>query len=107
MGDIKLNEEGNEYHFHKIRKKLPELNLSPCLDETWKIHGPHEEMDYQVYVGYVEPLDSNKKCKLCKKVWSECELHNNYKIVAVYPDKVYEISDVSRWVEDAIEENEL
>lgn len=77
MGTLYLEEE--KYHKEKITEALKKHGLEPVLDYEWEVHGPHMDMNYQVYVGRVE---KNKK---------------GADFVAIYPDDVYSIEDIDNW----------
>lgn len=98
MGTLDL--ENEKYHSKRIRKALNRRGLKMDKDEDWEIHGPHMEMNYQVYVGYgYEDADPNAKC-ICpsKEVQIiHCKAHKRYTCVAIYPKAVYEIEDISDW----------
>jgi len=47
-------------------------------NDEWEIHGPHQDMNYQVYIG---PAYRKKECFL----------------VAIYPKAVYEIDNYDDW----------
>jgi len=83
-----------------ISKVLSRRGLAPDLDESWEIHGPHQGMDYQVYVGYAVPKDKKQKCKSseCNLLWSKCKKHINFHCVVIYPKAVYEIDEPSDWM---------
>ena len=67
-------------HFKFIKASLRRRGLKPDLDEEWEVHGPHPDMDYQVYVG-----------------WAYNEALDEYICVAIYPRAVYEIDDPDDW----------
>ena len=80
MGILDWKQEA--YHREKITSLLKRRGLRPDLTEPWEIHGPHEDMNYQVYVGYAVNTDdpSDTYC------------------VSIRPGQgVYEIDDPSEW----------
>mgnify|MGYP005637965789 CR=1 FL=1 len=48
MGDLDFSYE--KYHLRRIREALKRRNLFMNPNNGWGIHGPHEGMNYQVYV---------------------------------------------------------
>jgi hypothetical protein len=50
MGKLNFAEEPQ--HLRKIAAALRRRGLVPDLQEEWEVHGPHEGMNFQVYVGY-------------------------------------------------------
>jgi hypothetical protein len=102
MGILDLNEEPK--HLDIVKRRLARRGLKPCLDEEWDIHGTHEGMNYQVYVGtaYEEP-EKGAKC-ICPDDYkqkgleeSNCPAHRTYYCVAIYPWGICEIEDFSEW----------
>jgi hypothetical protein len=83
MGCLNLSEKD---HFLAIKRRLSVRGLKPILDADakgntdWEVHGPHSDMNYQVCVG---PVYETVK--------------DNLFYVAIYPRKVYAISDFSEW----------
>ncbi len=76
-----LNWKTEEYHREKITKALKVRGLIPD-STTWEVHGPHEGMNYQVYVGYATDKD-NPNDTYCLVFW---------------PGRgVWEIDDPSDW----------
>jgi hypothetical protein len=82
MGDLDFRYE--KYHLRRIRETLKRRNLlmNPEND-GWQIHGPHEDMNYQVYEGraYTRKEDVNS--------------YNQGFDVVIFPKAVYEIN--SSW----------
>ena len=77
-----LNFEVETRHLQKITAALKRRDLLPVTDEEeWEIHGPHDQMNYQVYVGYAVSKDDPNDCPL----------------VAIYPRAIYEIEERSDW----------
>lgn len=110
MGVLDLKNEPR--HWTRIRQALRRRGFNTDKDEEWEIHGPHFEMDYQVYIGYAYvDADPSAKC-LCpdrgKKVqMTYCRAHKQWSCVAIYPRAVYEIEDEGKWAADAIPENRI
>ncbi len=94
-----LNPEENKEISRSIKRSLKRRRLKLDLDtEEWVVHGPHPEMKYQVYVGYVGNIpEANEKC-ICPPGSGliHCPVHGGC-CVAVYPRAVYEIEDSSKW----------
>jgi hypothetical protein len=67
-------EEKSE-HYKYIEKRLTSRGLEINKKWAWEIHGPHQDMNYVVYVGLVK----------------------DGRMVVIYPKKVYEIDDESKW----------
>src|SRR6266702_5407294 len=76
-----LNFETEQYHLRRVTAALQRRGMIPDLEEDWEIHGPHEGMNFQVYVGYAISLADPQD--------TPC--------VAIYPKAVYEIEDPSAW----------
>lgn len=95
MGKFNFGE--NKDKDNHIKKILAKGELKPIMDEEWDIHGPHPDMDYQVFVGPADPLDDESKCRLCDKKWKDCDLHLNGGIVVVHPKGFDMIDDPSDW----------
>jgi hypothetical protein len=94
-----LDFDHEKRHLSIIRRALFRRGLAPDLDELWEIHGPHQEMSYQVYVGYAIPKNEKQTCSFnsCKLPWVKCKEHPNFCCVAIYPRAVYEIEKPSDW----------
>ena len=94
-----LDFKNQKHHLTRIRRILSRRGLVPDLREQWEIHGPHSDMDYQVYVGYAVPSNENEKCRTigCNLSWKKCKRHSNDYCVAIYPKAVYEIDEPSDW----------
>jgi len=94
-----LDFEDQRHHLTYISRVLSRRGLLPDLGEEWEIHGPHDDMDYQVYVGYAVPRDENKKCQSlgCNLSWKKCKKHTNFDCVAIYPKAVYHIEEPCDW----------
>jgi len=92
-----LNFSKEKEHLAIIRKRLAVRGLKPDLKSEWEIHGPHQDMNYQVYVGYAMPSDDKEECRYCSLPWKQCKVHPNYYCVVIYPRGVFEIFDPSKW----------
>jgi hypothetical protein len=66
--------------FKKINRQLRRRGLIPCLDSEWEVHGPHQNMNYQVYLG-----------EAIYKTDGETIL------VAIFPRSVHEIDSTEDW----------
>lgn len=78
MGFINFKTEPE--HKEYIKQALTKRGLKPLYAYDWEIHGPHQGMNYQVYVGDAQYL--NPKVNT---------------VVSIYPWGVYEIDDLSDW----------
>ncbi|MFB3764847.1 MAG: hypothetical protein ACE14P_06310 [Methanotrichaceae archaeon] len=78
MGFIDLENDGKQY-LARVKAALSRRGLKPDLSEEWTIHGPHQNMDYPVLIGWAH------------------DGKDNWHLVAVYPRAVYEIEDESNW----------
>ena len=87
MGLLDLKNEPT--HAVKIRKALSRRGLKFDEGGDWEIHGPHDQMDYQVYVG-------SAYREADPEAWFD---------VAIYPHAVYEIESSDEWTKDARPEN--
>ena len=103
MGTLDLNQDRE--HFKTIKERLRRRGLEPCLDEEWEIHGPHPDMNYQIYIGYAAPINRKQRCCFpgCGLSIEECGKHTNSYCVAIYPRAVYEIEDPERWYDTKVE----
>jgi hypothetical protein len=77
MGFVDFKSEPE--HLEYLRKRLASYGLKPDKNWEWEIHGPHQDMDYQVYIGYAKDARGIEHC------------------VAVYPRSIYEVDDPSDW----------
>lgn len=105
-----LNLKSEKHHRDRIKKALRRRGLELDTQEEWEIHGPHQDMNYQVYVGgaYINPT-SGAKC-ICpdeKMRYVNCKAHRREFWVAIYPKAVYKIEEPSNWGQDAIPENRI
>ncbi len=67
--------------YPSISARLKRRGLIPMLKEPWEKHGPHGGMEYMVFIGWC--IDKGDKGK--------------EKCVAIYPKKIYWISDPGDW----------
>jgi hypothetical protein len=77
-----LNLEREPEHMHEIQKALEKRGLRFDVEDDWEIHGPHPNMDYQVYVGTAYKDTPNGSEEM---------------YVAIYPHAVYQIDDSDEW----------
>lgn len=82
MGRIDLKEEPELRRTIKKRLLQRGLILDPEGLEYWEVHGPHESMNYQVFIGLV---------------YDRQEGPDKSSYVAVYPKAVYWIDDPCDW----------
>lgn len=101
-----LDFEDQKEHLTYIQKVLSRRGLTPDLSEEWEIHGPHQGMNYQVYVGYALRKDKKEKCRFpdCSLPWTACKRHVNFDCVAIYPKAVYRIQEPSDWAKATAED---
>ena len=103
-----LNFESQPYHMKVIERVLGRRGLKPDFESDWEIHGPHQDMNYQVYVGYAKSKPEGKCIWSSKKIIrTGCSVHDIIHCVAIYPKSVYEIEEPEKWGEDAIPENRI
>lgn len=87
--------DGGEQHLSVIRRALRRRGLQMDEADDWEIHGPHQDMNYVVYIGKAyESLDRTLKCS-CDESFDSCVKHEEGFEVVIYPRAVYVIS--SRW----------
>lgn len=95
-----LDFEHEKEHYKRIKKVLARRGIKIDTSQEWKVHGPHSDMNYHVFVGfaYTAP-EPNVKCICSSKNVRKlgCRAHRRYYCVAIYPRVVYEIEDESRW----------
>ncbi len=87
-------------HAKNIEKALKPRGLKFYKNEDWEIHGPHEGMNYQVYVGGVyREADPKAKCVCSSKKTRliYCDAHKQESYVVIRPNAVYQIEDPSDW----------
>ncbi|MBA7500360.1 MAG: hypothetical protein GH144_01250 [Clostridia bacterium] len=97
MGVINFHEE--KEISRRVKSSLRRRGLKVDLEtEEWEIHGPHPQMNYQVYVGYVDFIPApDAKCTCPPgSQRTYCPVHGGC-CVAVYPRAVYEIEEISKW----------
>lgn len=98
MGFLDLKYEKN--HLQRIQKALAKRGLKIDKADDWEVHGPHEKMNYQVYVGYAYSggdLKARCTCPNSNIQNIRCKRHKRCYCVAIYPRSVYEIEDTSDW----------
>ena len=84
----------------RIKKALARRGMRIDTDWDWEVHGPHPDMNYEIYVGYAyEEANPKARCVCSSRNLQEvgCEAHRRYYCVAIYPRAVYEIEDESAW----------
>jgi hypothetical protein len=66
-----------------VKAALRRRGLEPDATAEWEVHGPHQDMNYEVYIGPACERGSNAR----------------YMTVVIYPRAVYEIEDgnESKW----------
>ena len=84
MGFIDIDDAENDpripHYLKRIKSALARRGLVPDLEDSeWEIHGPHQDMNYHVLIGWAQ----DKKCE--------------WYCVAIYPNAVYEIDDPDDW----------
>lgn len=94
--NLKEDVDIKEFIEESLRKKGWGFDES----DDWEVHGPHQGMNYQVYIGIAyQKADLNAKCicpnEKARKV--DCRAHDNSFYVAVYPKQVYKIENASDW----------
>lgn len=99
MGYLTVDDEREKHHFQRIRRLLRRRNLKPDLEDTWEVHGPHPNMNFQVYVGsaYRDPEpDAQCVCKGSGRLL-RCAAHREEMYVVIYPWATFRIDDESSW----------
>lgn len=97
MGIIDFDQE--KELLRSVKRSLKRRGLKIDLEtEEWEIHGPHPEMNYQVCVGYAYIIPEPGAFCTCPPGLTRvhCPVHGGY-CVAVYPRRVYEVEDFSKW----------
>lgn len=106
MGTLDLE---NDKHYRKvIDDALGKRGLILDDSEDWEVHGPHQEMNYQVYIGWAyRDADPKVTCNCPGRAQlTSCGAHKQFYCVAIYPEEVYEIDDYDRWY-DVSQEDEI
>jgi len=83
-----------------IRSALHRRNLFMDEDDQWEVHGPHPDMDYQVFTGraYEQPPAVYTICTCKTTGFDSCKKHQNGIYVAIYPKAVYVIQAPEDWL---------
>jgi len=85
--------------FRSIKRSLKRRGLKLNLEtEEWEVHGPHQDMNYKVYLGYVDFVPKRSDKCICRPgiQYTYCPVHGGC-CVAIYPRAVYEIEEMSKW----------
>lgn len=89
--------DGGEKHLSSIKGALRRRDLQMDENDDWEIHGPHQNMNYVVYIGKVyESLDQTLECS-CAEAITTCGKHRDGFYVAIYPRAVYAIDEPPGW----------
>ena len=111
MGILDFKDESYEPHYReRIKSALKRRGLEFDPREEWGVHGPHQDMNYQVYIGHAYyKADPNAKCICSSKkiIRRDCSAHKQWVCVVIYPWAVYEIEETDRWAYDALPENRI
>jgi hypothetical protein len=92
-----LDFENDKRILNKIKSVLKRRALVMDPEDEWEIHGPHQDMDYQVLVGPVyEKLNHTIPCN-CTQGYHKCQKHRDRLYVVIYPRGVYYINDPDDW----------
>jgi hypothetical protein len=84
MGIVDLYND--KYSLEFIEQKLNKVGMTIDDSEEWEVHGPHEDMNYQVYVG---PANFDKV------IWGNTKFDGLY--VAVCDKGVFDVEDMNNW----------
>ncbi|MGV7224637.1 MAG: hypothetical protein ACQ9MH_24365 [Nitrospinales bacterium] len=73
--DFEYSKEDLKFILSALRRK----NLFMDEEDDWEVHGPHDDMDYQVYIGRVfeQPLPVYTFCTCSTKGIDSCKKHEN------------------------------
>ncbi len=89
MGTLNLQEE--PYYRNGIKRALKKRGMRMDMEDDWEIRGPHQDMNYVVFVGYA----------YFDKLHPFLHIPEKYRRdgmwVAIYPRAVYEIEDELKW----------
>ena len=83
MGSLDFDDENSKPHLRRIQQALKQRGLVMNPDDYWEIHGPHEEMNYQTYVGNAYEPDNRSP--------------DDGFLVVIYPREVYQIDAEDQW----------
>ena len=79
MGFLNFKDKRDLGHKRRIISALERRGWKPDLRSDWEIHGPNQDMEYQVYVGTAIDADGQDR------------------YVVIHPRAVYEIDDRNDW----------
>ena len=94
-----LNFDHDKETLNRIKSAMKRRGLFVDPEDDWEIHGPHQDMNYQVFIGPVyEGLNVAFpcSCKIAAGNTSFCKRHNGKAFwVTIYPRAVYATDDWS------------
>ena len=79
-----LRPDGDERdleHVKRVERALKRRGMVPVNMEYWEVHGPHQDMEYYMYVGEARRTGSRR----------------GVIYVSIYPWATYEVPSASQW----------
>lgn len=102
LGDFMsfLDFENGKEDLKFIRSALRKRGLFMDEEDEWEVHGPHQDMNYLVYIGRVfeQPIPVYTLCTCATMGIDRCKKHVNGFYVAIYPRAVYEVQSPDDWL---------
>ena len=90
-----LNFEFDKRQLNRIKSYLKRRGLFMDPEDEWEIHGPHQDMNYEVLIGPAyKKVDLSVPCN-CEQ--NNCQRHHDGFFVVIYPKTVYRIDDPDDW----------
>ena len=86
MASINLKEKEYNSIRKRIENRLKRRGFKMIDLENWEVHGPHEGMNYKVWIGGAQTID--------KKPYID---NRQEFYIAVYPRQIFIIDDTSDW----------
>jgi len=94
MGFLTFEGRDEKIILSNIRRRLRRRGLESNIEGNWEVHGPHNGMDYQVYIGCCTFIPQEGDKCICPE-GSElvhCPIHG-FQCVAIYPRAIYALED--------------
>lgn len=98
MGFLTFEDRDEKRILSNIKRRLKRRRLKPDLDSEWEVHGPHNGMNYQVFIGCCSFIPKEGDKCICPEgsQLTYCPIHG-FQWVAIYPWAIYGIDDSRDW----------